>query len=264
MTRIASLTNWANQYENTKYASQTSANVTLQAGQLYYFELRHVEAGGGDGWNIFWKTPTNATWQIIQSQNLARPCFNNVFAAQSSNVFTFAAKAEVNQAKLQWISNGGLKNDYFEVERANEAGTFETIGTVNAATGKVESESFNFTDVSPLEGDNSYRIKTVENAGTIKLSDIQTVTFSKNTEGVRLFPNPANDYVDLDLKKFDGSQVTITVYNQFGKLLQTAQIEKASTAPFRLELGDVATGSYTVRVQAQGKKEVVQKLQIVK
>jgi hypothetical protein len=264
MVRIASISGWTTEYDYTKYASQTSANITLQAGQLYYFEMRQVEAGGGDGWNIFWKTPTNATWQIIPSQNLARPCFNNIFAATSNNLFTFAAKADINQAKLQWVSNGGLKNDYYEVERANDLGNFEKLGTVNGSTGKTEAESFTFTDVNPLEGDNFYRIKTVENNGTIKFSSVETVTFSKNTEGVRLFPNPANDYVDVDLKKYDGLQVTITVYNQFGKLLQTAQIERASTAPFRLEFGDVATGSYMIRVQAQGKKEVVRKLQIVK
>ena len=70
--------------------------------------------------------------------------------------------------------------------------------------------------------------------------------------------------IPVDFKKYDGLQVTITVYNQFGKLLQTAQIEKASTAPFRLEFGDMATGSYLIRVQAQGKKEVMRKLQIAK
>jgi hypothetical protein len=263
MVRIASILGYTTEYENGKYASQTSANITLQAGQLYYFEMRQVEAGGGDGWNVFWKTPTNATWQIIQSQFLARPCFNNIFAAQSNDVFTFSAKADINQAKLQWISNGGVKNDYYEVERLNEAGSFEKIGTINAATGKTESESFNFTDATPLDGDNTYRIKTVENNGSSKFSDNETVTFSKN-DGVRLFPNPANDYVDVDLKKYAGSQVTITVYNQFGKLLQTAQVERATTAPFRLDFGDVATGSYMIRVQAQGKKEVVRKLQIVK
>jgi hypothetical protein len=263
MVRIASIVGYTTEFDNGKYASQTSANVTLQAGQLYYFEMRQVEAYGGDGWNIFWKTPTNATWQIIPSQNLARPCFNNIFAAQSNDVFTFSAKADVNQAKLQWISNGGQKNDYYEVERVNEVGTFEKIGTINAATGKTESESFNFTDATPLDGDNTYRIKTVENNGSTKFSDNETVTFSKN-DGVRLFPNPANDYVDVDLKKYAGSQVTITVYNQFGKLLQTAQVERATTAPFRLDFGDVATGSYMIRVQAQGKKEIIRKLQIVK
>ncbi len=264
MTRIASINGWTLEYENGKFTSQTSANITLTAGQLYYFEMRQVEGGGGDGWNIFWKTPTNATWQIINSQFLARPCTNGVYAATTNNVFTFMAKADVNQAQLQWVSNGGLRNDYYEVERVNELGDFEKIGTVNAATGKSEATAFTFTDANPLEGDNHYRIKTVENTGTIQFSGIETVSFAKNTEGVRLFPNPANDYVDIDLKKYNGIQVTISVYNQFGKLLQTAQIEKASNAPFHLELGDVATGSYLIRVQPQGKREVTKKLQIAK
>ena len=264
MVRVASIQGWTSEYEYNKYASQTSANITLTAGQLYYFEFRQVESGGGDGWNIFWKTPTNATWQIIQSQFLARPCTNGVYAATSANVFTFMAKADGNQAKLQWVSNGGVQNDYYEVERVNANGEFEKLGTVNAYTGKSEPESFSFTDENPLDGENTYRIKTVENNGTIKFSGNETVNFAKNTEGVRLFPNPANDYVDIDLKKYNGLHVTISVYNQFGKLIQSAQIEKASNALFHLELGDVATGAYLIRVQPQGKREVTKKLQIAK
>jgi hypothetical protein len=262
MTRVASIQGWTSETEYTKYPSQTSSLITLQGGQMYYFELRHAEAGGGDGWRISWKTPSNATWTPIQSQFLARSCIN-IFASTSNDVFTFEARADVNQAQLQWVSNGGLKNDYYEVEHLNEAGDFEKIGTVNAATGKIEAEAFSFTDVNPLDGDNSYRIKTVDNTGSIKISDIKTITFAK-TDGVRLFPNPAHDYVDVDLKKYNGLEVTITVYNQFGKLLQTAQIEKASSAPFRLEFGDVATGSYLIRVQAQGKREVMRKIQIAR
>jgi HYR domain/PA14 domain/Ricin-type beta-trefoil lectin domain-like/Secretion system C-terminal sorting domain len=262
MVRVASIHGWTGELEYTKFPSQTSAVITLQANQLYYFELRHSEAGGGDGWRLSWKTPSNASWTPIQSQFLARSC-TNIFASTSNNVFTLEARADVNQARLQWVSNGGLKNDYYEVEHLNEAGDFEKIGTVNAATGKIEAEAFTFTDVNPLDGDNSYRIKTVDNTGSVKISDIKTITFAK-TDGVRLFPNPAHDYVDVDLKKYNGLEVTITVYNQFGKLLQTAQIQKASSAPFRLEFGDVATGSYLIRLQAQGKREVMRKIQIAR
>jgi hypothetical protein len=99
--------------------------------------------------------------------------------------------------------------------------------------------------------------------GSTKVSDAKTLTF-KGMENISLFPNPANDYVDIDLKKYNGLQVAISVYNQFGKLIQSAQVEKASSAPFHLEFGDVSSGSYLIRIQAQGKKEVMRKLQIAK
>ncbi len=44
---------FAHDYE----ASQTSAPITLQAGQYYYIELTHQENSGSDFYNVYWKTP---------------------------------------------------------------------------------------------------------------------------------------------------------------------------------------------------------------
>ena len=58
--------------EHEKEASQTSAQVTLLAGQNYYFELLHVDNWGADHAQVYWKTPlySSTEWNIIRAANL--------------------------------------------------------------------------------------------------------------------------------------------------------------------------------------------------
>ncbi|MCF8247982.1 MAG: HYR domain-containing protein [Saprospiraceae bacterium] len=66
---------WHNGYtratQYTKYASQTSNTVSLQAGKTYYIELRHLEGGGADHFRVSWKTPSNSSWNIVPGSKLA-------------------------------------------------------------------------------------------------------------------------------------------------------------------------------------------------
>lgn len=182
----------------------------------------------------------------------------------NTEVLQLEAAAESNKARIEWINNTGAKNDYFTVEKVNPTtGEFEKLERINNKSAINDNEQYATYDNDPTEGDNTYRIKVTYLDGSTKVSEAKTLNF-KGIEGISLFPNPANDYVNIDLKKYKDLQVTITIYNQFGKLLQTAQIEKAASAPYHLELGDVASGAYLIRVQAQGKREVMRKLQIAK
>ena len=111
--------------------------------------------------------------QIISSQFLARPCAGQIQGANSNKVFTFETKAEYNQAKLQWITNTGYQNDYFEVERLDANSNFESLDKINANTGNDALKVFDFTDAHPMEGDNFYRIKTVLLDSTPQYSEIK-------------------------------------------------------------------------------------------
>ncbi len=68
---ICSVPGWTNTTEFTKYPSQTSASITLQAGVYYYVEYLHKEGGGGDHATLWWQTPSNGTRTIIPGSVLA-------------------------------------------------------------------------------------------------------------------------------------------------------------------------------------------------
>jgi uncharacterized protein (DUF1800 family) len=68
-----SVSGWTNSGEWTKYPSQRSAPVELVAGQTYYFEIFHMEGGGGDRLAVAWTRPGMAegTREIIAGNSLA-------------------------------------------------------------------------------------------------------------------------------------------------------------------------------------------------
>jgi uncharacterized repeat protein (TIGR01451 family) len=72
--RLAYITAWTNTAEFTKFPTQTSVTVNLIAGQNYYTELFHKEGSGGDHFQVYWKTPSNATATIIPGANLVPFC----------------------------------------------------------------------------------------------------------------------------------------------------------------------------------------------
>jgi hypothetical protein len=249
--------------EYTKYPTQTSVSINLQAGQLYYIELRHFEGGGGDFYQVQWKKPDATTFSIIPSANLMMPCSSTQQAALSSKVFTFEAKTDFSQAKLQWISNGGDHNDYFKVERLNLSGVFETLETVNAHTNDAVLQTYNFTDSHPWEGENQYRITTIPIEGSPQYSDIKKLVFGKMGD-ITVFPNPANEYLDIDLRLYENKTVSIYLYNALGKMVKKTIVEHASVTPQHLDIQDLNTGSYLIRVQTEGKRDVLKQVKIVK
>ena len=54
---IASVSGWTDFQQWNKYASQTSASISLTAGQSYYIEVQQQEGGGGDHVSVGWRGP---------------------------------------------------------------------------------------------------------------------------------------------------------------------------------------------------------------
>lgn len=64
-TPICEVQGWSGNADFSKYASQTSAPITLRAGDLYAFTVAQREGGGGDGCNVAWTGPGMETITTI-------------------------------------------------------------------------------------------------------------------------------------------------------------------------------------------------------
>ena len=72
---IASVPGWTDISDHTKYSEQTSGSIYLLAGQKYYVELVQKEGGGGDHFQVYWKTPSSGAWTIIPGSALSPICY---------------------------------------------------------------------------------------------------------------------------------------------------------------------------------------------
>lgn len=82
--KIASVPDWTNYRQWTKYASQKSATKYLVAGQKYYIEALHKEGTLGDHVSVGWQLPNGTLQRPIPGSRLSP------YTASSSTSATFA------------------------------------------------------------------------------------------------------------------------------------------------------------------------------
>lgn len=203
-----------------------------------------------------WHGGNNQLWKIEEVS-----CTSGVYAA-TSEVMSMDAHAEVNRARVEWVNNTGYKNDFFTVEKMNTAGDFEKLEIVNTQYTEVPEHYVSF-DNNPTEGDNFYRVGVTFNDGTTKYSETKKVTFS-SLSTIRVFPNPADDYIEVDLKQYKGSAASIYLYNSFGQQVQFVNIDKVGDGTTRLDIAAQGAGNYMIRVASKDKRDVTKQVIISK
>jgi hypothetical protein len=192
------------------------------------------------------------------------PCGGVGAYLAANDQISMDASAELGRTRLSWVNNTGYKNDFFSVEKVNAvSGNFEKLELVNNKYTSDINEHYTVYDNTPDEGDNTYRIVVNYVDGTNKVSDVKTINF-KGAAEIRLFPNPANDVVAVDLTKYKGLAVTISLYNQFGQQVLTRQLDKVTGEPVNVDVSQQQTGNYLMRVFAKGRKDAVKQLHINK
>lgn len=93
---------FTNEFEYTKFASQTSQKLHLQSSIYYYFEIRYVESTGSDHCKVFWKNSfiSNSVWNIITAGYLydvgckSAPCPIRGTSCDDNNANTTDDKAD--------------------------------------------------------------------------------------------------------------------------------------------------------------------------
>ncbi len=63
--QIANVPEWSDSRQWTKFTQQTSALITLQAGQRYYIEALMKEGAGGDNLAVAWEIPGTASGPVV-------------------------------------------------------------------------------------------------------------------------------------------------------------------------------------------------------
>lgn len=103
-----------------------------------------------------------------------------------------------DKIKIDWSTASESNSSHFLVEKSTSGnGEWETIDSVGAAFNSISDRYYSSNDIHP--GDiNLYRIRQVDMDGTFIFSKIVTVKYNSQTgETVKVFPNPARDYVSV-------------------------------------------------------------------
>ena len=79
-----------------------------------------------------------------------------------------------------------------------------------------------------------------------------------------IFPNPAVNEVYVGLKSFAGKPAQISILNNIGQVMQTVQFDALPVEKVRLDLSNLGSGLYFVRMEVEGEQELTKRIVVNK
>lgn len=167
----------------------------------------------------------------------------------------FTAKREQNSAKLYWETASERNNKGFEVYRKTADNDFVKIADLHKNEQNLAINSYSYTDYQPQNGINYYKLVQVDNDGKATELGLRSLEFSISLPKVNIYPNPAQNQVNLSFESGLFNQVLLMDLQ--GKVLTTFSLSSSDTT-HSLMLDNLPSGTYLVKLH--GKESIVQKI----
>ncbi len=208
--------------------------------------------------NASYTPTTSSTYYVVVSNLLIKDFTNRSYqllgcrtaiALPVTWLNTTAVLNTDNTVSLNWETAAETQNKGFEIERSSNAKSFERIGFVAASEQAADVKSYSFIDKMPMSEVNYYRLKQIDNDGTFSYSRIVAAKVQAET-ALRVFPNPAGDYVMVES---DEIIETIRLISPLGQQIKTdAPLSKS----VKLSTDGLATGIYFLEISTGEYKSV--------
>ena len=188
---------------NTGSTTLNFTHTTTVLNSYYYFaRIRQVD---GD---IIWTAPV---W--VYRSAIALPI----------DLTKFEGKRSGKQIELNWTTAQELNNDRFEIERSLDGINYQTIGAVPSKfhTSTVSTD-YLYTDQSPVNGTDFYRLKEIDINGSFNYSGVVAVKFDNPVISiVSINPNPATTLLNISFIANEATPVTCNFYNSEGRIVRS-------------------------------------------
>lgn len=159
---------------------------------------------------------------------------------------------------LKWDRISGV--EIYKLELSSNADMSGAIlYSVNATDGNGQ-EQFKVPNNVLDSADTYYwRVKTISSIDTSNWSDtwnFRCVAVGVDEpvfrNGLRIYPAPAADYINIELKSGINSQAVVTLYDLLGKARMQREVQVVSGTIKDLQLGSLPNGIYMLRIEVVG------------
>jgi hypothetical protein len=168
--------------------------------------------------------------------------------------FTFVkAYQQQDHINIDWKTENETNMKKYIVERLTDGSNFVKQADVNA--NNLASNNYHWVDTYPAEGNNYYRISSIEIDGIIKYSEVVKVYVRKANQGISLFPNPATgNNLNLQLVNQQTGIYEVRLVNSFGQTYLAKTIQyNGGTSIENLKPGqNIPKGIYQLEIKKPG------------
>ncbi len=170
-------------------------------------------------------------------------------------LLSFTAEAVGTSHLIKWVTTSEINTNRFEVQRSANGRDFVSVGNKTPMGGSGNGATYSFNVSQPWQGNNFYRLKMVDNDGTVAYTNIVLL---KNTAGlqVSVYPNPTADWLYVSIPAFANSQpINASLLDGAGKLV--AQPLLIAGTRNGIAVSHLPAGVYTLRCIIQQQNFVV-------
>jgi hypothetical protein len=155
--------------------------------------------------------------------------------------------------KIGWTTINESNIDRFHVQRSADGQNWERIGSEAPGT-----NDYSFTDTSPLNGKNLYRIECLDLGGESRFSNVLETAFSgQQVLKMIIYPNPAANFLNVDFPRNGEDTKTISLFDESGKLVTSTSSVDSIT---NFDISFLKNGTYFIRATKKGGLPVTRKL----
>lgn len=153
---------------------------------------------------------------------------------------SFNATMQANGSiALSWNTGTASAGNGFTIEHSTDGNNWQPIGFVQGHL--ANNNAYSFTDLSPGNTSNYYRIQAFNTDGTVSYSKIAAVTV-KNTDRTVIWPNPVTDKINI---RTGNNNAWVVIYDAGGNALIKSTLQAGiNTIP----LPFLPASTYTAQV----------------
>jgi len=214
----------------------------------------------GSTWNAYTATARDAANNFVTTTGLTNIAVNQATlaapgAALPVTLSGFTVQNNSCTALLKWTTASEQNSKHFEVQHSTDGITFTTKGLVAASGNSNVEKKYSFTTLLS-DGNNYFRLRTVDIDGSSELSTIVSVRSNCNANVISLYPNPARNMVTVT--GLNGVN-QLRLLDNLGQVLTTIKTTNRSET---INLFNLPAATYIIQVVQNGK--VMENMKVVK
>ncbi len=156
-------------------------------------------------------------------------------------LLNFTAHPLSKTVQLNWQTASEKNASHFEIERSSNGKTFTAISQVKAKGNSAALLSYGFTDETPLNGVNYYRLRQFDNDGKETLSNTVSVSFNKQSK-LQVFPNPATNKLTI----IGETNSAYVIFDALGREILRGPLSDNQTD---INVSNLPSGMYFIKVK---------------
>jgi hypothetical protein len=165
---------------------------------------------------------------------------------------TFDARVkEDGKTYLEWYTATEINNDFFTIEKMNDAGNSPVeVLKVKGAGNSSELKHYTAIDETPFDGVSYYRLKQTDFDGKYTYSGwVPVQNKSKINFSFSVYPNPAENYADLDFKNVSG-ELNVIIFDAMNHVVYSKSFSESNKPEkHRIIFSDILSkGAYFIQV----------------